>query len=369
MDLSQIEKYNASMFTYKFIDFFIFRGRIIFLQKNGIVGGSGVYGPIKTVVNSIYDYIINEIKKRDVNESCYKRYINSDYNIKTLYPFNINYENIIREINTKRIKKLFDNKIKNIFNTDFINLISSKYLDYYDISNLTLEDLLIKVSSSDELLKKYIEKNIKILNHSPYIGYEKNDVTNITEISKGTGMIKYVQDYEFLNFEQYMLFDIYYNNDKLLQKIVNIFYETINIEKFNFNDYDLYDKKTINCIKKNDLMNIYLLGRSNRLASTIRYFILNLFAFNVKIDKILALINNNFILNKNNIINILFSFYQINNTYSFNYLIAEELKVIVVLIIEYFKNKNNNINEKIKNISKDVYKKILMLINIEFKNK
>jgi hypothetical protein len=250
MDQTEIDKYHSTMFAYKFIDFFIFRGRIIFLQKNGIVGGSGVYGPVKTIVNNIYNYIINQLESKEIEKMCYGRYINNNYNIKTLYPFNINYKDIVIEINNKHIRKLFDNKINSIFNKEFIDLITIKYFNGNDISNLTLEKLFEKISDNNFLLKKYIETNINVLNSSPYIGYEKDELTDIINISKGTGMIKYVQDYEFLNFEQYRLFDIFYNNVKEIKYLVNIFYDIINLDKFVFNDYDLYDKKTIDCIKK-----------------------------------------------------------------------------------------------------------------------
>ncbi len=369
LDKTQIDKYNSTMFSYKFIDFYIFRGRIIFLQKDGIVGGSGVYGPVKTVVNNIYNYIIDNLESKKIPPECHSRYINNSYNIKTLYPFNINYTDIVSEINNKNIIKLFNNKISSIFNNDFIGLITEKYFDGNNISNLTLEQLLVKISNNDSLLKKYIETNINILNFSPFIGYEKDEFTNIINISKGTGMIKYVQDYEFLNFEQYRLFDIFYNNVKEIKYLVDIFYDSINLNLFKFNDYDLYNKNTINCIKKNDLMNIYLFGRQNEITSIIRYYILNLFAVNVKINKIIELIKNYSVTNKNNIINILFSFYQLNNNKTYNFKISKELNNIYELVINYFKNENVMIVDIINEILLKINIKTVKFVDIFYKSK
>jgi hypothetical protein len=369
MDQTEIDKYHSTMFAYKFIDFFIFRGRIIFLQKNGIVGGSGVYGPVKTIVNNIYNYIINQLESKEIEKMCYGRYINNNYNIKTLYPFNINYKDIVIEINNKHIRKLFDNKINSIFNKEFIDLITIKYFNGNDISNLTLEKLFEKISDNNFLLKKYIETNINVLNSSPYIGYEKDELTDIINISKGTGMIKYVQDYEFLNFEQYRLFDIFYNNVKEIKYLVNIFYDIINLDKFVFNDYDLYDKKTIDCIKKNDLMNIYLFGRQNESASEIRYYILNLFSVNVKINKVIDLINNYIPTNKNNIINILFSFYQLNNTDTYNYNIKKELNSIFDNVLDFFKNQNLIVVDTINLKLLEINTKTVKIVDLHFKSK
>jgi hypothetical protein len=116
-------------------------------------------------------------------------------------------------------------------------------------------------------------------------------------------------------------------------------------------------------------MNIYLFGRQNESASEIRYYILNLFSVNVKINKVIDLINNYIPTNKNNIINILFSFYQLNNTDTYNYNIKKELNSIFDNVLDFFKNQNLIVVDTINLKLLEINTKTVKIVDLHFKSK
>ena len=116
-------------------------------------------------------------------------------------------------------------------------------------------------------------------------------------------------------------------------------------------------------------MNIYLFGRQNESASEIRYYILNLFSVNVKINKVIDLINNYIPTNKNNIINILFSFYQLNNTDTYNYNIKKELNSIFDNVLDFFKNQNLIVVDTINLKLLEINTKTVKIFDLHFKSK
>ena len=116
-------------------------------------------------------------------------------------------------------------------------------------------------------------------------------------------------------------------------------------------------------------MNIYLFGRQNESASEIRYYILNLFSVNVKINKVIDLINNYIPTNKNNIINILFSFYQLNNTDTYNYNIKKELNSIIDNVLDFFKNQNLIVVDTINLKLLEINTKTVKIVDLHFKSK
>lgn len=54
----------------------------------------------------------------------------------------------------------------------------------------------------------------------------------------GTGMMKYVKDYEYLVYQQYFLFDIMIRKNDCLKSIVKIMYEYMDDKNFVLNEYD-----------------------------------------------------------------------------------------------------------------------------------
>ena len=174
-----------------YLDFIMYQGRMIFMDKTGIRGASGTYGPIRFINANQKKSIENKIKKHP----CLKKY-------------------------------MVDATVENITNSQLTYLHTNKYI-YEDSDIFQILNIPFSTLSCKDNYKRICES----IQHTFGLGgieYLREDQTG--KLTPSTGMYKYVKDYEYIESIIDMHINLYYKTDICFRNIVNDFTESISNE-------------------------------------------------------------------------------------------------------------------------------------------
>lgn len=214
MNQNIIDRLNQHFFIETMADFIMLNGKIMYINSDGVYGGSGAYGPIRIVTKKDVFEIKNKIgSHHDSNRIIQKGFLGSNNLLSVYY---------IRPNRFKLDLTNTDYYTRSHHINDYFIFDKSEYIDYKSKKYTDSRDFLLKILQMHDLACS-----------------DKVNNDNILYLS--SGMPKYILQYEFINNELIRRFSLFCQKKIFSDLISSTLKKISNKIKFDKNDMIIND--------------------------------------------------------------------------------------------------------------------------------